>query len=264
MTDVGSLQSVTSRTLRSLVLASGLRYRICWGRLGLRLPLTLVVCGMRRFSPRIDWVWVSLHSTLRSLAFDLWITSSGTLSAVVLVDYIIAAVRSTRFVIPCCRFGRLSVAGLRHCRAIVSSFWITLLPLRLCLSLLDYAAAATVVFLRPARLRRRLAERRRTLVWSRPLDVDWCCPLTLEWVVCADARRCAKEIILLLDLSPPLVLAVAVLIYKSYSVRIKVWGRDSFLSLYFACSLINSAICDKTVSAVMFTCAQARKSGWGI
>ena len=110
-------------------------------RLGLRLPLTLVVCGMRRFSPRIDWVWVSLHSTLRSLAFDLWITSSGTLSAVVLVDYIIAAVRSTRFGIPCCRFGRLSVAGLRRCRAIVSSFWITLLPLRLCLSLLDYAAA---------------------------------------------------------------------------------------------------------------------------
>jgi len=25
-------------------------------RLGLRLPLTLVVCGVRRFSPRIDWV----------------------------------------------------------------------------------------------------------------------------------------------------------------------------------------------------------------
>jgi len=73
--------------------------------------------------------------------------------------------------------------------------------------------------------------------------------------------RCAKVIILLLDLSPPLVLAVAVLIYKRFSVRIKVWGRDSFLSFYFVCSLINSAICDKTVSDIMFSRAQARKSG---
>ena len=70
-------------------------------------------------------------------------------------------------------------------------------------------------------------------------------------------------IILLLDLSPPLVLNVAVLIYKCYPVRIKVWGRDSFLSFLsfsIVCSLINSAFGDKAVSYMMFTRAQARRS----
>ena len=74
-------------------------------------------------------------------------------------------------------------------------------------------------------------------------------------------------IILLLDLSPPLVLIVAVLIYKCHPVLIKVWGRDSFLSFLsfsIVCALINSTSgdkTDKTVSFMMFTRAQARKSG---
>jgi len=71
-------------------------------------------------------------------------------------------------------------------------------------------------------------------------------------------------IILLLDLSPPLVLIVAVLIYKCCLVLIKVWGRDSFLSFLsfsIVCALINSTSGDKTESFLMFTRAQARKSG---
>jgi len=39
-----------------------------------------------------------------------------------------------------------------------------------------------------------------------------------------------EVIIFLLDLSPPLVLIVAVLIYKCFLVLITVWERDSFLS----------------------------------
>ena len=60
-------------------------------------------------------------------------------------------------------------------------------------------------------------------------------------------------IILLLDLSPPLVLIVAVLIYKCHPVLIKVWGRDSFLSFLsfsIVCALINSTSGDKTDKTV--------------
>jgi len=39
-----------------------------------------------------------------------------------------------------------------------------------------------------------------------------------------------KVIIFLLDLSPPLVLIVAVLVHKCFMVSTTVWGRDSFLS----------------------------------
>ena len=44
----------------------------------------------------------------------------------------------------------------------------------------------------------------------------------------------------------------------------KVWGRDSFLSFLsfsIVCALINSTSGDKTESFLMFTRAQARKSG---
>ena len=71
-------------------------------------------------------------------------------------------------------------------------------------------------------------------------------------------------IIFLLDLSPPLVLIVAVLIYKCCLVLIKVWGRDSFLSFLsfsIVCALINCTSGDKTESFLMFTREQARKSG---
>ena len=73
-----------------------------------------------------------------------------------------------------------------------------------------------------------------------------------------------KVIIFLLDLSAPLVLIVAVLIYKCCLVLITVWGRDSFLSfLSFAivCVLINCTSGNNTESFSMFTRAQARKSG---
>ena len=73
-----------------------------------------------------------------------------------------------------------------------------------------------------------------------------------------------KVIIFLLDLSPPLVLIVAVLIYKCFLVLIAVWGRDSFLSFLsfsIVCALINSTSGDKTELFLMFTRTQARKSG---
>ena len=73
-----------------------------------------------------------------------------------------------------------------------------------------------------------------------------------------------KVIIFILDLSPPLVLIVAVLIYKCCLVLITVWGRDSFLSFLsfsIVCALINSTSGNKTELFLMFTRAQARKSG---